>query len=118
MQGYLKSPFAAEGACVHVLVFSCDWKNGYYVAVQGTREQMTMEVHLKEAADLVEAITDNTNTWQQQNYRIPWTAVICQIHPAYHFWEMLSLIKPSRLFASDVTTLTECHISTCSINSV
>ena len=64
-------------AYVHVLILACIWQGSHYVANQSTASQFEMEVYLKEAANLDEAMNSPTK-WIKQPYTIPWTKILSQ----------------------------------------
>ena len=63
------------GATVHLLLFACAWKAGYYVACQSTANQFTMEVYIKKSRNINQAM-GKSGKWRKLAYQIPWTLVM------------------------------------------
>jgi hypothetical protein len=68
-------------AFIQFLIIACEWCENNYVAFRSTGTQWDMDVFLKPAASLFEAMT-STNPWIKKGYRMPWTQVLC-----YLWWD-------------------------------
>jgi len=67
---------------VHVLMMACAWNDGYYVAFQSTGSQYLMDVYMKKASNLEEALSNRKKKWVRQIYQMPWTAIL-----QYLWWD-------------------------------
>jgi hypothetical protein len=66
-------------AFVHVLILACFWRKGHYAAFISTREQFEMEIYVKRASSLTEAMSDPAS-WIKQAYQIISSQLL------YHLW--------------------------------
>ena len=72
---------AMAGAFEHFVVFACWWISGHYVAFQSTSNQWTMELHVKRASSLKEAIFGK-GKWRKLAKTMTWTRVMY-----YFYWD-------------------------------
>ena len=66
-------------AYIHYVIIACMWAAGHYATFRSTAQQYTMEVFLKPAETLSEAMS-TAGEWIPQPYRMPWTQIL------YYLW--------------------------------
>ena len=67
-------------AHIHYVIIACMWVAGNYATFRSTAQQYDMEVLLKPAETLSEAMSTN-GEWILQPYRMPWTQIL-----SYLWW--------------------------------
>ena len=60
---------------VHVLMLACEWCHDHYLAVQSDSSQYYLDVYLKKASSIKDAM-NSRKKWVKQKHRISWVSLM------------------------------------------